>query len=137
MTITLRILPDEFTLYQWDRSYQISHDLLNLPWYTLSRTASELSLLVPSDATAPDLLAASKKEPDWRCLQVDAQMDFGLVGILASIINPLRDNQIPVFAVSTFDTDYVLVKKEDLEKAIGALNVVENIVLKPGESVQK
>ncbi|KAF7726325.1 hypothetical protein EC973_008905 [Apophysomyces ossiformis] len=135
MTIILRILPDEFTLYQWSREYKLSYDLLNLPWYTISKTASELSLLVPSDSAAPELLLATKKEPGWRCLQVDAQMDFSLVGILAAIVDPLRDHQIPVFVVSTFDTDYVLVKKETLEKAIGVLDAVANITLKPGQSV--
>ena len=62
-------------------------------------------------------------------------MDFSLVGILASIIDPLRDNKIPVFVVSTFDTDYILVKEDTLEKAMGVLNRQNDIVIRPGPSV--
>ncbi|KAI8149729.1 ACT domain-containing protein [Fennellomyces sp. T-0311] len=135
MTISLLILPDEFGLYQFDRNHQLSVETLNqLSWYTVSKTTNELSLLCPAhEGSAAE--AATKKELGWRCFQVDAQMDFGLVGILASIIDPLRDNKVPVFVVSTFDTDYVLVKENVLEKAIGILNRQSGIVLKPGSSV--
>lgn len=67
--------------------------------------------------------------------QVDAQMDFGLVGILARIVSPLKDQKIPVFVVSTFDTDYVMVKEDKLTEAIKVLNGEPNMVVKPGESV--
>ena len=136
MTISLLILPDEFGLYQFDRGHQLKAEVLNqLSWYTLSKTTSELSLLCPAQEQCVVAEAASKKELSWRCFQVNAQMDFSLVGILASIIDPLRDNKVPVFVVSTFDTDYVLVKEDMLEKAIGILNKQKDIVLKPGPSV--
>ncbi|KAG2219815.1 hypothetical protein INT45_001147 [Circinella minor] len=141
MTISLLILPDEFGLYQFHRDYRFSTEWLNeLPWYTLSKTSGEVSLLCPaqyhSTTTDPSLATAAKKnELGWRCFQVDAQMDFSLIGILASIIDPLRDNKIPVFVVSTFDTDYILVKEDMLEKAMGVLNRQQGIVIRPGSSV--
>ncbi|KAI8367281.1 ACT domain-containing protein [Blakeslea trispora] len=67
--------------------------------------------------------------------QVDAQMDFGLVGILARIVDPLKRNAIPVFVVSTYDTDYVMVKEDKLTQAIRALNDAADIVVKPGKSI--
>ncbi|KAI9496640.1 ACT domain-containing protein [Zychaea mexicana] len=140
MTISLLILPDEFGIYQFDRDYRFPAEWLNeLPWYTLSKTTSEVSLLCPAQQPATlqgsIVSTANKSELGWRCFQVDAQMDFGLVGILASIVDPLRDNKIPVYVVSTFDTDYVLVKEEMLEKAMGVLNRQDGITLKPGSSV--
>ncbi|KAL1932887.1 hypothetical protein VTP01DRAFT_8565 [Rhizomucor pusillus] len=132
--LTLLILPDEFTLYQFDRLHQIPTEWLNnLPWYTVSKTTSELSVLCPS-ASEP-LPGAKKKKDGWRCLQVDAQMDFSLVGILASIVDPLRDNKIPVFVISTYDTDYILIEQDQLEHAIGVLNRQKNMSLKPGQSI--
>ncbi|ORY95062.1 ACT domain-domain-containing protein [Syncephalastrum racemosum] len=132
--INLKILPDEFLLQQFPRSHTVSAEWLNsVSWYTISKTAHELSVLSPAqDKPLPD---CTKAEPGWRCFQVDAQMDFGLVGILASIVDPLRDNKIPVFVVSTFDTDYVFVKQDTLERAIGVLSAEQGITLKPGESV--
>ncbi|KAI8364790.1 ACT domain-containing protein [Radiomyces spectabilis] len=135
MHIALRILPDEFSLYQLPKDSKLPHQLLDLPWYTISKTASEISLVLPSGVDTHNALQSAKSEGGWRGLQVDAQMEFGLVGILASIIDPLRDNQIPVFVVSTYDTDYVFIKDTVLEKAIGVLSSTKNIVLKPGKSV--
>ncbi|CAO3594246.1 unnamed protein product [Absidia cylindrospora] len=112
----------------------------NWPWYTISKTTSELSVLLPAQVT-PDWQQGSdgavqvKVEENWRALQVDAQMDFGLVGILTAIISPLRDHGIPVFCVSTFDTDYILVKQDRLENALGVLANEPNMVVKSGLSV--
>ncbi|CDS08177.1 hypothetical protein LRAMOSA02125 [Lichtheimia ramosa] len=134
--ISLLILPDEFSLFQFDRDHRPSATWFDtLPWYTISKTTAEVSVLCPTDAAASVASEANKTERGWRCFQVDAQMDFGLVGILASIVDPLRDNKIPVFVVSTYDTDYILVKQDTLEKAMGVLNKEKEIVIKPGESV--
>ncbi|KAI8086730.1 ACT domain-containing protein [Halteromyces radiatus] len=135
--ISLLILPDLFTLYQLPKKHLINmQEVLEWPWYTISKTKDELSLLLPSQIN-PSFLQdnVAKVEENWRALQVDAQMDFGLVGILASIINPLRDNGIPIFCISTFNTDYVLVKQDSFENAIGVLTAAPGIVVKSGLSV--
>ncbi|KAI8887524.1 hypothetical protein K501DRAFT_330549 [Backusella circina FSU 941] len=132
-TILLRSLPDAFTVHQYERDFKMPSDILDLPWFTISKTAHELSLILP---TCHTLAAPTKNSEDgWRALQVDAQMDFGLVGILARIVDPLRQNKIPVFVVSTYDTDYVLVKEDTLDRAIEVLNETPNISVKPGSSV--
>ena len=58
-----------------------------------------------------------KAETGWRCLKVLGPLDFGLTSILASIAVPLSDAGISIFALSTYDTDYLLVRENDLEKA--------------------
>jgi hypothetical protein len=60
-------------------------------------------------------------ERGWRCLRVAAAMPFSVVGVIASLTAPLAEAGISVFAVSTFDTDYLLVKEKDLKKAIDVL----------------
>jgi hypothetical protein len=65
--------------------------------------------------------AGVRCEPGWRALAVEGPLDFGLTGILASIATPLAEAGISLFAISTFDTDYVLVKAERLDDAMEAL----------------
>ena len=62
-----------------------------------------------------------QKEEGWRLLQVEGPLDFSLTGVLASLTAPLAREKISVFAVSTFDTDYLLVREEQLPSAIDAL----------------
>lgn len=70
-----------------------------------------------------DLLPAGvqKKEEGWVCLEVEGILDFSLTGILNQITGPLADAEVSLFAVSTYDTDYVLVKRGFLERAKKAL----------------
>ncbi|ORZ24229.1 ACT domain-domain-containing protein [Absidia repens] len=142
--ISLRILPDLFTLYQLPRTFKLPMaQVADWPWYTISKTTSELSVLLPAQVNPSwqqeeqgvDGALQVKVEENWRALQVDAQMDFGLVGILTAIISPLRDHGIPVFCISTFDTDYILVKQDRLENALGVLANEPKMVVKSGLSV--
>ncbi|KAG2200156.1 hypothetical protein INT47_012437 [Mucor saturninus] len=132
-TIQIKFLPEGFTIYQYERHHEVSAEILKAPWYTISKTKSELSIILPSDYSISDPAIAT--EDGWRMFQVDAQMDFALVGILARIVSPLKDEEIPVFVVSTYDTDYIMVKEDKLTQAIKVLNEQPNIVVKPGESV--
>jgi uncharacterized protein len=84
---------------------------------SLSRTRDELSVVCQQD-TVPH---AVKHERDWCILQVEGPMDLSLVGVLASLTQPLAKAGINLFAISTFDTDYLLVKAEKYEAAKTAL----------------
>ncbi|KAI9021533.1 ACT domain-containing protein [Phycomyces nitens] len=133
-SISLKLLPDLLSVHQFPRNYKLNASILDQPWFTLSKTSSELSLILPAASKLVD--EPHKTETDWRCFQVDAQMDFGLVGILATIVDPLRDNKIPVFVVSTYDTDYVLVKDDKVDKAASLL-IEHGMKVSQGESVLK
>ena len=85
--------------------------------FSVTRTAEELSVVCPQ-AQVP---AGVRSEPGWRCFRVAGTMDFSEIGVLASLVAPLAAKDISVFALSTFDTDYVLVKEEDLERAKAVL----------------
>ena len=74
-------------------------------------------MVVPEEAVPPDCRA----EPGWRCLKVLGPLDFGLTGILASVAAPLAEAGVSVFALSTYDTDYFLLRQADLTTAKRAL----------------
>ncbi|MCD8349433.1 MAG: ACT domain-containing protein [Planctomycetaceae bacterium] len=87
-------------------------------FFFLARTPDEVSLVCLSDDVPFD---AEKVESGWGMFRVEGELDFGLVGILSRLTAILAENGISVFAVSTFNTDYVLVKKPQLELARSSL----------------
>lgn len=92
------------------------------PWATgavvsVTRTADELSVL----CAEADVPAAVRCERGWRGLRVVGQLDFALVGVLAALVVPLAEAGVSVFALSTFDTDYLFVRAADLGRARAAL----------------
>ncbi|RKO92467.1 ACT domain-containing protein, partial [Blyttiomyces helicus] len=78
-------------------------------------TPDEVSIVSPTSLGIP--AGTEKSEDGWRAFKVEGPLDFGLVGILASLTAPLKDAGVSVFCVSTFDTDWVLVKEGMVEKA--------------------
>lgn len=86
-------------------------------FFSITRTADELSVVCPQSAVPEGV----RSEGGWRCLRVAGAMDFSLVGVLASLVGPMAEAGISVFALSTFDTDYLLVKEADFEKAKAVL----------------
>jgi hypothetical protein len=101
------------------------------PWatadafFSITRSADELSVVCPQEAVPEGV----KCERGWRCLRVAGKMPFTVVGVLASLTAPLADAGISVFAISTFDTDYLLVKETQLPAALAALRRAGHIVL--------
>ena len=84
---------------------------------SVTRTPRELSI-VCEDAMVP---AAAHAERNRRLLQIEGTLAFALTGVLASVAEPLARAEISIFAVSTYDTDYLLVSEKDLPQAIQAL----------------
>lgn len=87
-------------------------------FFCATRTADELSL-VCEESRVPD---GFRVEKDWVALKLEGPFPFSMTGVLTSFLQPLAAAEIPIFAISTFDTDYVLMKREKLDVAIGALN---------------
>jgi len=84
---------------------------------SISRSADELSIV----CAATDIPSSIRDPQRWICLKLEGPFPFSLTGILLSFIQPLSDNAIPIFAVSTYDTDYVLIQEEFSEKALSIL----------------
>jgi hypothetical protein len=92
----------------------------------LVRTREELSVVCQERFVPPEV----KAERSWRALQVQGPLDFSLVGILASIAEPLTNAGVSIFAISTFDTDFILLKENMLERGLEALSQAGFMVLK-------
>jgi uncharacterized protein len=116
-TLTLSLLPDTLAICR------LAPDAAVPAWAwtgepaSVTRTRDELSVVCRADAV-PDGVPC---ERGWRCLRVEGPLDFALTGLLAALTAPLAAAGIPVFAVCTYDTDYVMVKADHLERAVEAL----------------
>ncbi len=86
--------------------------------FFIAKTDEELSLVCSSDRVPSN---ASSRSDGWNAFRIEGELDFSLVGILSTITSLLFERGISVFAVSTYNTDYILTKKEDFTKAVEAL----------------
>lgn len=91
---------------------------MGAPFTFTGATDAEKSLVCPTERVPAGTLA---REDGWRGVRVAGQLDFALVGILARISSALAAEGIGLFAISTFDTDYVFVKAGNLPRALAAL----------------
>lgn len=87
------------------------------PLIVVARTRDELSIVAPEELAPADVQA----ERGFRVLAVEGPVPFDVTGLMASLASPLAEAGVSVFPVATFDTDYVLVKEEALERAVNAL----------------
>ena len=114
----LTILPQIFSICRLGQDAPIPDWALSSGFFSITRTDEELSVVAPQ-AQVPE---GVKRDPGWRCLKVEGPLDLSATGVLASLANPLAEEGISIFAVSTYDTDYLLVKQKDLEKAVTVLS---------------
>ena len=111
--LKLRMLSGSFTIHRFDPQESVPSAVTECDTYFIGRTPEELSIVCPSEVT----IFRSKQEPDWACFRVEGPLDFALYGIIARISGALAAERISLFAISTFDTDYILVKESDLSRA--------------------
>jgi hypothetical protein len=114
--LTLTVLPDTFAVCRLDAVAAVPTWATSSSFFSVTRTAEELSV-VCLQSLVPDGIRC---ERDWRCIQLAGPIPFSTVGVLASLVQPLAEAGISVFAVSTFDTDSLLVKAADLARTIDA-----------------
>jgi hypothetical protein len=83
----------------------------------VTRTLDELSVVCPEEIVPPGITC----ERGWRVLKLEGPFDFGLVGVLASVVAPLAESGVSTLVMATYDTDYVLVEETQLDLATSAL----------------
>lgn len=116
-SLQIKVLEPPFAVCRLDRSEEIAEKDLSGPFSSLSVTEDEISL-VCVEAAAP---AGAKVEKGWRCMKVEGPLSLSEVGILASLTTTLAEAGVSLFAVSTWDTDYLMVKHGSLRTAIDVL----------------
>lgn len=122
--VVINVFPEVFSVCRLAPAAEVPGWVREGIFISITRTADELSIVCAESAVPDDVQA----ERGWRILQIQGPLYFGLVGVLASITAPLADAGVSVFTISTYDTDYVLVKGPDLRRAVQALEAVGHTV---------
>ncbi|MEL0654671.1 ACT domain-containing protein [Pseudoalteromonas issachenkonii] len=114
---TLQLHSTVLSIHSLDVDADIPAALLKLPLFFISKTQDELSIVCPSTFEIESL----DTESDWQALEVVGPLGFSLTGIMANISGVLARAKISIFSISTYDTDYILVKKQTASLALNAL----------------
>ena len=111
--LAISVLSETITIHKLAPDASIPEEILKSNYYSVTKTGNEPSV-VCSELIEVQSLQSSK---GWKCIKVKAPLDFNLTGILAGISYILAQANISIFAISTFDTDYILVRAQDLSSA--------------------
>ena len=117
MNLTLTILEGSYGIHRLAPDAVVPDMIQESRFYSVSRSDEELSIVCETDID----VYAIRSETDWRIIKIVGPLDFALTGILAAVAEKLAHEKIPIFALSTFDTDYILVREENLAEARRAL----------------
>ena len=115
--LTMKLLKEKYGVCRLNKNELIPEWTQHSDFFSVTKTCDELSIVCSEDAIPNDI----KSEKDWRILKIQGPLDFSLIGILASISTILAQKGISIFAVSTYDTDYILIKNKAIDSAIEAL----------------
>ncbi|MFC4640439.1 ACT domain-containing protein [Deinococcus hohokamensis] len=121
--LTLSVLPERYAVVQLPPNTPLP--ALAGAFWSVTWTPEEVSL-VCEEAQVP---AGAQSAGGWVALKLHGPFEFTLTGILAAVLNPLRDAGVGIFALSTFNTDYVLVAADRLAEATGTLRAAGHTVL--------
>ena len=116
-TLNLKPLPQDLAICRLDPDRPVPENLMQAPFYSITRTAQELSVVCPESAVPQN----ARAERGWKALKVEGPLDFATTGVLASLTGPLAEAHVSVFALSTYETDYLLIRSTDVTAAISAL----------------
>ena len=116
--MNLIVLKKKYSIYKFKSGCVLPDWIYLSDFYSITKTKDELSVIaIPPDSIS-EKITCSK---DWRILKVDGPLDFSLIGIIADISIILKEKKISIFTISTYDTDYILVKQNKLNIGIKAL----------------
>lgn len=115
----LKKLPYDLTVCKVKSELDIK---LKKDFYFIGKTDEEISLVCITADTPHNTV---ERDDGWKCFKIQGMLDFSLIGILSKISSILAENEISIFAVSTYNTDYILVKKENFERALNLLSQSE------------
>ncbi|MBR6407983.1 MAG: ACT domain-containing protein [Clostridia bacterium] len=112
----LKRLPYNFTVCKVEAITDVN---FKDDFYFIGKTDEELSLVCKTENVPQKTI---ERDDGWRGFRIQGVLDFSLIGILSRLAGILADNKIGIFAVSTYNTDYILVKEKDFEQAMTVLN---------------
>ena len=116
-TLRLSVLGDRLAVCRLEPRVEIPPWATSAPFFCVARTPDELSVVCPEERVPAGITG----ERGWRAIKLEGPFGFHLTGVLASVAAPLAEREVGILAIATYDTDYVLVKEEQLGPAIAAL----------------
>ena len=118
--LRLEVLPWPLAVCRLGADTPLPEWALSSAFLSITRTSDEVSVVCPQEAVPPEV----RCEKGWRCLRVEGPLDFSEIGVLASLTSVLAAAGVSLLAISTFDTDYLLVGETDLERTVTAMRGV-------------
>ena len=116
-SLRLSVLEERFAVCRLGPQAEIPPWAASSPFFCVTRTPDELSIVCPEECVPAGITC----ERGWHAFKLEGPFDFGLVGVLASVVAPLAESQVGILAMATYDTDYVLVRESQLDLAMAAL----------------
>ncbi|HVS86577.1 MAG TPA: ACT domain-containing protein [Gaiellaceae bacterium] len=120
----LRTLPDHYAIVRLHPGAELPDWVDKGPFRSVTRTDHEVSV-VCRDHDVPE---GESAERGWRVLELVGPLDFSLTGVVAALVDPLARAEVPLFVISTFETDYLLVRQADLDRTAEALEAAGHAV---------
>jgi len=117
IALDLDVMPGTYAICRWKADQPVPDWVNRGAFVSVTRTPTELSAVCAAELVP----AGTVCESPWRMFAVRGPLEFALTGVMASLASPLADAAVSLFAVSTYDTDYVLVRAGDIERALAAL----------------
>lgn len=115
--LQMSLLKDIFGIYALENSAPIPDWAAKASMCSITRTKKELTIVCPQSI----IPAESDCDSNWRCFRIDGSFDLNEIGVISCISAPLAEAGISIYVVSTYDTDYFLIKDNAAEKAIAVL----------------
>lgn len=113
----LKILDNKLKVVKLKVNESVPEIVYKQQFYSITKTEDELSIVLDEDIN----IISNIVEYNWKAIKIVGTLDFALIGILSKISTILAQTEISIFAISTYNTDYILVKTDKLEKAIKVL----------------
>jgi len=123
--LTLELVQGNFIICRLSATSPLPAWAFSGPFISITKTTDELSIITIDDNRIPKDIQCERQ---WKCLKLQGPFPFHMTGVLSSILNPLAQAEIPILAVSTFDTDYVMIKDKNLSIAIDVLKQNGHII---------
>jgi hypothetical protein len=115
--MVLELLEKEYSVYKFDPKYILKEEIIFDEFISITKTNEETSIVIQSGK----LNEYIKMESGWKILKINGILDFSLIGILSKIGSILAKEKISIFVISTYNTDYIMIKEENIKKAMNVL----------------
>ena len=128
--LQLSLLDRKYGICVFKNNTPIPEWVATASFCSITRTQKELTIVCPQNTIDSDC----EYDADWRCFRIDGSFDLNQIGVISSLAAPLAQAGISIFVVSSYDTDYILIKDQKVEQAVAVLSDNGHFVTKPGNT---